>query len=30
VHTTHTGGSQSRGGSHLSHKENTFAQKVTP
>ena len=23
VHTTHTGGSQSRGGSHLSHKENT-------
>ena len=28
VHTTHTSGSQSRGGSHLSHEENTRAMQL--
>ena len=28
VHTTHTGGSQSRGGSHLSHEENTRSMQL--
>ena len=28
MHTTHTGGSQSRGGSHLSHEENTRSMQL--